>query len=56
MGKGHLASQNTLLQIRDVDKGGEARGATAPPLEAVFTLKYLKNEAKLGKNGQSAPP
>ena len=33
----------------DVDKGG-ARGATAPPLGAIFALKYLKNMAKLGKN------
>ena len=47
---------------RDVDKGG-ARGATAPLFGVIFTLKYLKKEAKLGKklvkmveSKMSAPP
>ena len=39
------------VKCRGVEKGG-VRGATAPPLGAIFALKYLKNEAELGKNGQ----
>ena len=31
---------------------GGAREATAPHLDTNFALKYLKKEAKLGKNGQ----
>ena len=45
----------TSSKLRDVGKAG-ARGATAPPLGAIFALKYLKKKAKLGKNGQSTPP
>ena len=38
----------TRLRARDVDKGGGARGATAPPpLGAIFALKYLKKEGEI---------
>ena len=47
-------------RFRDVDKGGGARGATAPPLGAIFALKYLKKEGeirrKLAKMVNPHPP
>ena len=32
--------------------GGEEVQPPPPPLGAIFALKYLKMEAKLGRNGQ----